>query len=153
MKSLKNLLNILLVSCTIVACTSPTTGKVSVVTTAEKAQPYLRPASAATGIAMLAVTKDGESKLARAKWLFAVATAIRSISSNQPPTAEEFKLAITAITPVEQDDWTQVAVALSSLYSSFKAQFGNNTATVLQAVEQLALGLEDAARPYVRVVN
>ncbi len=134
------------------SCKNPDTGKVSVVTTAQKSKPFVRPSASALGVALLAVTPKQEDKLSRAKWLFAVATVIRTISSDHIPTEEEFKLALTAITPTEQNDWLQVVVGLSSVYAGFRAQAGPDTVTVFGAIEQLALGLEDAARPYVKTV-
>lgn len=132
------------------SCANPNTGKISVVTTAEKAKPFVRPTASALGVALLAVTPKQEDKLSRAKWLFAVATVIRTISSDHVPTEQEFKLALTAITPSEENDWLQVVVGLSSVYAGFRAQMGADTVTVFGAIEQLALGLEDAARPYVK---
>lgn len=133
----------------LVSCVNPTTGKVSAVTTAQNAQPYARPGADAIGIGLLAVAPNPVEKVKRAKWLFAVATAIRSISSTTPPSVADFQKALTTITPTNENDWLQVVTALSGLYSGFRAQFGNNTNTVLLLIEQIALGLEDAADPYV----
>lgn len=131
------------------SCVNPATGKVSVVTTAEKAKPFVRPSASAIGIGLIAIAPNQDEKLARAKWLFAIATVVRTISAESPPSEAQFKTALTAITPDDENDWLQVVVSLSSLYSSFRAQFGTDTTTILGAIEQLALGLEDAAKPYV----
>lgn len=135
------------------SCTNPTTGKVSVVTTAEKATPYLRPSGAALGVGLLVATNDPAQKVTRAKWLIAVASTLRTVSEKEPPTEAELKAALAVITPQTQNDWLQLATSLVSLYSSFRAQFGSNTNVVLAAIEQLALGLEDAAKPYVSVTT
>jgi hypothetical protein len=131
------------------SCVNPATGKVSAVTTAQNVEPFVRPGASAIGVGLIAIAPVQDQKLARAKWLFAVATVIRTISASAPPSEAQFRTALTAITPKEENDWLQVVISLSSLYSGFRAQFGTNTAIILAAIEQIALGLEDAAKPYV----
>lgn len=89
-------------------------------------------------------------KVQRALWLYAVSTAIRTVAADKPPTEEQFRVALQQITPKDQDDWLQAVIGLSTLYSGFKAQFGHNTGVVLSAINQIAVGLEDAASPYAK---
>lgn len=135
------------------SCATTIDGKVDVPGTVANAKPYLRPAASAIGVSLLIVTKENESKQERANWLFAVSTAIKAISSDTPPTAEELNNALMGITPSDQDDWIRVVASIVGLYSSFKSQFGPDTQAVLDALEQISLGLQDASRPYVRTVS
>lgn len=141
---------ILAVPFSMTSCKSPDTGKISVTETALRSTPYLRPASSAIGIGLIAIAETKEMKVQRALWLYTVSTAIRTVAADKPPTEEQFRMALQQITPKDQDDWLQAVIGLSSLYSGFKAQFGHNTGIILSAINQIAMGLKDAAMPYAK---
>ena len=54
------------------------------------------------------------------------------------------------VTPTVSDDLVQVVQSITSLYSSLRASFGENTQAILEAINEIALGLQDAAAPYVK---
>jgi hypothetical protein len=128
-----------------------TTGKVDIPATTQSAAPYLRPAASAIGVGLLLVTKENESKEERAKWLFTIATIIHPFGSDTAPTAERMRAALMFITPQATDDLVQVVISVTGLYASVREQLGSDTKAILSALEQIALGLEDAASPYVKV--
>lgn len=133
-----------------VSCVSPVTGKIDVKATAENAKPFLRPSAAAIGIGAIMVTKENESKADRAEWLNSIATQIKLVTSSTPPSATELRAAMMKVTPQGTDDLVQVVITITTLYSGVKARFGENTQVVLEAINEIALGLQDAAAPYIK---
>lgn len=133
-----------------IGCVSPETGKVDVALTVEKSKPFIRPSAAAIGVGTIAVAKTNDSKVARAEWLSSVSTQVRLLTSSTPPTESELKAALMQITPQSSTDLLQVVVSISSLYSSVKGGFGKDTAAIIQVLDQIALGLQDAAAPYLK---
>lgn len=133
------------------SCVLNTSGRVDIPATTQNAAPYLRPAASAIGVGLLLVTKDNESKEERAKWLFTVATIIHPFGSDIAPSVEKMREALMFITPQSTDDLVQVVISVSGLYASVRERLGSDTKAILFALEQIALGLEDAASPYVKV--
>lgn len=126
------------------SCSSFSSGDVN------KSLPYLRPSASAIGVGLILVTKANESKSERANWLMTVATIVHPFSSETPPTAERLREALMFVAPQSTDDLVQVAVSISSLYASVRERFGPDTKSILAAMEQIALGLEDSAAPYLK---
>lgn len=145
-----HLVTAVLLSTSLLSCQTTPDGKTDIPATIAKAKPYLRPASSAIGSAFLLLDKNSDSKKTRATQLIASATLISAMSADEPPSAKEFENALLSVAPDSDTDWAQVVVAVSGLYRAFKDQFGKNTTAVLEALEQLSLGLEDAAGPYLR---
>lgn len=129
-----------------------TTGPVNVPATVDNVLPYLRPGAAAAGLAFLLTSKSDAEKKDRAVILYTVSTAIRALATptgGNPPTADELKAALAGITTKNVEDWTAVVTSVVSLYSGFKTQFNSDVTAVFKALDQLALGIEDAAKPYI----
>lgn len=133
-----------------VSCTSPVTGKIDVKTTTENAKPFIRPSARAIGIGAILVTKEGESKESRAEWLNSIATEIRLVTSSTSPSASDLRTAMLKVTPTVSDDLVQVVQSITYLYSSLRTSFGGNTQAILEAINEIALGLQDAAAPYIK---
>lgn len=132
------------------SCQTTGDGKTDLPGTIAKAKPYLRPASSAVGSAFLLLDKDSANKKKRATQLIASSTLISAMSADEPPSASEFESALLSVAPDSDPDWAQVVIAVSGLYRAFKDQFGRNTTAVLEALQELSLGMQDAATPYLK---
>jgi hypothetical protein len=139
---------IFLMAAMMVSCVSPDTGKVDVALTVERSKPFIHPSATAIGVGAIIVAKDPEAKTARAKWLNSIASEVRLLTSESPPTSDELKVALMRITPQASNDLAQAVVSITSLYSSVRAGFGKDTKAIIEALDQIALGLQDAAAPY-----
>jgi hypothetical protein len=133
-----------------VSCVSPDTGKIDVKTTAENAKPFIRPSAAAIGIGAIMVTKEGESKTERAEWLNSIATRIGMFTLETTPSASDLRAALLKVTPSVSDDLVQVVQSIAVLYSGIRVRVGDDTEAILGLLNEIALGLQDAAAPYIK---
>lgn len=117
--------------------------------TLNKAKPFLRPSSTAIGVATILTAKTSQERQQRADYLFAAATAVRTLSGSTAPTSHDLEASLQAFAPqTVDDDWTQLILGLSSLWQSILPTLPNDTKAVLDALEQIAGGLEKAATPF-----
>lgn len=133
-----------------VSCTSPFTGKIDVKAMAENAKPFVRPSAAAIGIGAIMVTKEGESKTERAEWLNSVASQIGMFTLETTPSAIELRAALLKVKPSVSDDLVQVVQSIAVLYSGIRVKFGYDMEAVFSLLNEIALGLQDAAAPYIK---
>jgi hypothetical protein len=117
-----------------------------------KSKVFLRPTVASIGAGVLFASKTPEERVTRANYLYAAGTAVRSLSGGSAaPSVEELQAALNGFAPQSSDDdWAQLIASISSLYSSVRPGIPPDTLAVLDALEQVAMGFEDAARPYVK---
>lgn len=118
-----------------------------------KVQPYLRPGAAAIGVGVILSAQTPADRTVRANYLYAAATAVRTLAGSNPPTVDQLQQALTSFAPdtsaTDAQDWSQLIASVSSLYESARPNIPADPTSVLNALESIAEGLEDAAKPYV----
>lgn len=122
-----------------------------VVRSVQATTPYLRSSSALACVGLLASTQNRTSRTKYANNLYVVAQAVRSFTGTTPASVTDFEKGIKAFLPAESKD-IDMSIFIGSvvaLYGSAKPSITASAGDYLAALEQIALGIEDAARPWI----
>lgn len=111
----------------------------------------LRSPSTLVGIAFLASTKDRNRRVENANNLYALAHAVRTFSGSAPLTVQGLEKGLRVFMPdyKSNEDMAVLIGSVAALYGSVSLDTSNNARVYLNALEQVALGLEDAAAPWI----
>jgi hypothetical protein len=127
-----------------------TTGAGSGTAAVENSVKYLEPSASVLATGFLISTKDPAERAHRASYLYAIATGVRTLASDQPVTAEEFQKTILAFAPKADPEFVSLVASLTSIYNSARAKVAGNASAYLKALEAIARGVEASAAPYVK---
>lgn len=131
-------------------------GSGSTITTTASVQnslKYLKPSATILGSGVLLATKDPVERTKRAQYLFIIAGGVRTLTGDKAVSAEEFQAALKTFSPKADPELASLAVSVTTLYNSVRPAVSTDTAVYLQALNAIAQGLEDAARPYLPTVT
>jgi len=92
--------------------------------------------------------KDPVRQQAAAKYVYSVATAVRTLSGGNVPTPEELNTVIRQFTPASSN-WAFIAQAIGAVWANYYPQVKGNPKLALQYLEAIASGCETAARPFI----
>lgn len=134
--------------CSLLSIKDSETGKID----HAKVVRYMEPASYFACKAIIGYAINDDDKADKAKIIFDIAKAIRSLASGSVPTAEEVEKVIKIWSP-DKIHWAQLAVELSMVYERFYDTVTETAqnALIFEALGELAEGCERAAKPYITV--
>ena len=106
--------------------------------------PFVRPAVslACTGVLNLAL--DGQDRIEKANMVFAVAKAVRTLSSGTVPSPSDLASVIDLWMP-DKSHWSKLSTTISGVYAGAFKQLQGNPLLAVQLLEQIAQGCEDSA--------
>lgn len=120
-------------------------------TSVERATPNLRPITAVIGVGALVSAEDAKTKRQYAQFMLLVSTTVREIAADGVLNVDDFADRLDGLVGTDADSELQSLVAslisvYRSLYPNVKADLGKYKA----ALDAIADGLEDAAKPYLK---
>lgn len=135
-------------------CATTPDGKIDAGQTAVNATqvilPVLEPASElACKVLVIQKATDDADRIEKAKYLYTVASCVRTLMGGVTPTPDQIENAIWAWTP-DKVHWADLASGLSGLWEKYYAQLDSDPKLVMEALEQIAEGAENAAKPYIQ---
>jgi hypothetical protein len=90
--------------------------------------------------------KDSDRALI-ANYIYSVAHGIRTLATGKVPSPDELKATVSLFSP-GAGKWATLGTSISSIYGGIFAQVKGNPKLVLEYLEAIAAGCEDAASPY-----
>ncbi len=127
-------------------------GTFDVASGVSKSTTVLRPSASIVGIAFLTSSKSKDERISNANNLYALAHAVRTFSGSAPMTVQGLEAGLKTFLPdyKADDDLRAIIGSIAALYGSVQIDISDNARTYLNALEQVALGLEDAAAPWIQ---
>lgn len=112
-----------------------------------KAEPYIRPASALACSGVLLLATNGQDRIDIAADIYTVSTVIYSLSGGQVPTPEQLQNAISVATP-KSSEWATLATTLSGIYAGVFPEIKGDPKLALKILSDIAGGAQDSASAY-----
>jgi len=107
--------------------------------------PYIQPITEAISVAALTLgIKDESERTEVANQMYAIAVGVRSLSGGAVPTTEQLQAAIISFGG-SRSRYASLAQSVAGLYSSYFQSVKGDPKLVLDVLEQLARGCENAA--------
>lgn len=107
-----------------------------------------RPTAATIGTVVLGQTKDAAKRKEVANYLYAAATAIRTLTGTETPTPERLQQTILSFVPKADPVYVNLAATLAAHYGAAYVKLPVGSPQLQAFLEALASGLEDAAAPW-----
>ncbi|REK56949.1 MAG: hypothetical protein DWQ49_09585 [Bacteroidetes bacterium] len=119
--------------------------------TVEASLPFIETGAYLACTEVLAQAGESEAdRAAKAKHIFHVARSIRSLSGGKAPSPEEMMENIRLYAP-DKEHWWKLSLQLGRVYEdAYKEIHNENAKVVLDVLEAIATGCEDAARPFIK---
>ena len=111
---------------------------------ASDALPFVRPAVSLACTGVLNLGLDGQDRIDKANMVYAVAKAVRTLSSGAVPSPKDLAAVIDLWMP-DKSHWSKLSTTISGVYAGAFKQLQGNPLLAVQLLEQIAQGCEESA--------